>query len=294
MFHCNYLAPQSLEEMLSSLHEYGDEAQVIAGGTDLIPQMRCGKRSPALLVDPVRLQLNQATQSEQDIRLGASFTHSQVISSTLLQRELPVLVSACQQVGGPPVRNRGTLAGNLANASPAADAALPLLVYNAQLEVAGQTGDRLVTLNQFYLGPGQTCLAIDEFIHYIRVPRVPPNTKAVFLKLGNRQAMAIAVTSVAVRLTFDDNDQIVQARIALGSVAPFPLRAYAAEAILQSQQPDAGLIRLAAQAAQQAASPISDMRASAEYRSKMVHVLTHRALEMLCKDRYPVNAYGRD
>jgi xanthine dehydrogenase FAD-binding subunit len=294
MYHCNYLATESLEEMLTCLHKYSGEARVIAGGTDLIPQMRYGKRSPGLLLDPLRLQLNQITQSEKYIRLGASFTHSQVLSSDLLQRELPVLVSACQQVGGPAVRNRGTLVGNLANASPAADAALPLLVYNAQVEVASQVGERLIPLYKFFTGPGETCLANDEFIHHILVPKVPPNSKAVFLKLGKRQAMAIAVASVAVRLTFNDSNQVVQARIALGSVAPTPLRAYAAEALLQLRRPDLSLIRHAAQAAQQAASPISDLRASDDYRSKMVMVLTQRALEMICKDRYPVYANGRD
>jgi xanthine dehydrogenase FAD-binding subunit len=292
MFHCNYLSPPSLGELLTILHQYGAEARVIAGGTDLIPQLRLGTCSPDLLVDPVCLRLFEAIETEHDIRLGASFTHSQVLSSPLLQRECPALVAACQQVGGPPVRNRGTLVGNLANASPAADSALPLLVYDAELVVNCLTVERLIPLKEFFLGPGLTCLADDEFIRQISIPRMPPRTKAIFLKLGNRQAMAIAVTSVAVRVTFDDDGRIAQMRIALGSVAPTPLRAYAAEAMLQSHTLDAELIQLAAQAVQQAASPITDLRASAEYRSKMVSVLTRRALEMLAKDSSLPHAYA--
>jgi CO/xanthine dehydrogenase FAD-binding subunit len=279
MFHSNYISPRSLEELLSVLHQYGGEAKLIAGGTDLIPQMRLGRQSPRLLVDPVRLPLAGIVRVNGNIHLGSRFTHTQVITSPLLKDEYPALVNACQQVGGPPVRNRGTLAGNLANASPAADSALPLLIYDAQVVAVRLGEERLIPLNEFYLGPGQTCLVDDEIIQEIRIPKSPPRTVAVFLKLGNRKAMAIAIASVAVCLSLDEIGNVKQARIALGSVAPMPLRAYDAEAILQSEPMNEKTILLAAQSAQQAASPISDLRASAEYRRKMVAVLTRRALE---------------
>ena len=157
-------------------------------------------------------------------------------------------------------------------------------MYEAQSIAARDDGERIIPLNEFYLGPGKTRLAVDEFIREIRMPKTPPRTLAVFLKLGNRQSMAIAVASVALRLSLDELGKVIQARLALGSVAPTPLRAYQAEAILQSNPLSEDTILLAAQAARQAASPISDLRASAGYRRKMVSVLTRRALEMVCTE----------
>jgi CO/xanthine dehydrogenase FAD-binding subunit len=281
MFHTNYIAPASLDELLTALHQHGEDARIIAGGTDLIPQMRLGKFTPRILVDPRCLPLAEIVETGEYIHLGPCFTHTQVLTSPLLKREFPALVDACQQIGGPPVRNRGTLVGNLANASPAADSALPLLVYDAEIVIARFGGERVIPLNEFYLAPGQTQLAVDEFIREIRIPKMPSHTKAFFLKLGNRKAMAIAVASVALRLSLDELGQVIEAHIALGSVAPTPLRAYQAEAILQSNLLNEEIIIHAAQAAQLAASPISDLRASSEYRSKMIAVLTRRALEIV-------------
>ncbi len=290
MFHTNYIAPGSLEELLTVLHHYTGEARVIAGGTDLIPQMRLGKCTPGVLIDPHHLPLAEIVEMIDGIHLGALVTHTQTLTSPLLMQAYPALVNACRHVGGPPVRNRGTLAGNLANASPAADSALPLLVYDAQVVASRISGERLLPMDEFYLGPGQTRLSTDEFIREIKLPMMPQRTKAVFLKLGNRQAMAIAVASIAIRLSLDAAGQVVQARVALGSVAPTPRRAYQAETIIQSHPLNETTIRLAAQAARQAACPISDLRASAEYRTKMVEVLTRRALDML----YSAIAIGID
>lgn len=281
MFHTDYVAPASLEELLTALHHYAGEAKIIAGGTDLLPQMRLGRINPRVLVDPKRLPSVGISETCTHIHLGASVTHTQVVNSPLLQAEYPALVDACRQVGGPPIRNRGTLAGNLANASPAADSALPLLVYEAQVVTASLAGERVIPLAEFYFGPGQACLAADEFICELRLPKLPPRTLSIFLKLGNRKAMAIAVASVAVRLSLDELGRMTEARIALGSVAPTPVRATQAEAILQANFLDGEVISTAAEAAQQAASPISDLRASAGYRSKMVAVLTRRALQMV-------------
>ncbi|TRZ50448.1 xanthine dehydrogenase family protein subunit M [bacterium] len=292
MFRTDYVAPESLEELLAVLHQHGREAKVIAGGTDLIPQMRAGQQSPKMLIDPHRLPLAGISQANGGIRLGAHFTHTQALTSLLLQREYPALVGACRQIGGPPVRNRGTLAGNLANASPAADSAPPLLAYDAQIVAARLDGERVIPLDEFFLDPGQTRLAGDEFIREIRIPKMPPRTTAVFLKLGKRQAMAIAVASVALRLSLDEAGHVTQARIALGSVAPTPMRAFQAEAILQSNPLNEETLRLAAQAARQAASPISDLRASAGYRGQMVAVLVRRALEMICKELAQGNSHG--
>lgn len=287
MFHCNYLAPHTLDELLAVLQQHGKDAKVIAGGTDLIPQMRLGRLAPHILVDPRSLALIKITEVDNAIQIGAGVTHTQVLGSALLKNDLPALVNACQQVGGPPVRNRGTLAGNLANASPAADSALPLLAYDAQIVISRLDGEREIPLDQFYLGPGQSVLSADEFIHHIQIHKPPPKTTAVFMKLGNRRAMAIAVASVAVRLSFSETGQINLARIALGSVAPTPIRAYQAESILLSNPLDGSVIKQAAKAARQAADPISDLRSSADYRSQMVEVLTRRAINLAIYDYSP-------
>lgn len=292
MFHANYLAPASLEELTAVLHQHAGEAKVIAGGTDLIPQMRLGKLSPKVLIDPQRIPSFGLAETNGNILLGPLFTHSQVLNSPLLKGLVPALVEACQQIGGPPIRNRGTLVGNLANGSPAADAALPLLAYDASILTASQAAEREIPLNRFYLGPGSTHIAPDEFIRQIQIPKMPPRTYAVFLKLGNRKAMAIAVASLAVRISLDEMGKVVQARIALGSVAPTPLRAYDAEAVLQSNPLNADTIQQAAEAARDAASPISDLRASAEYRSKMVAVLTRRALDTIYQQICEDTAHG--
>jgi carbon-monoxide dehydrogenase medium subunit len=292
MLHASYIAPASLEELLTLLHQHGEAARIIAGGTDLIPQMRLGKIAPQILVDPLRLPSMGVVETNSRFHLDAQLTHTQALTSTLLKREFPALVEACQQIGGPPVRNRGTLAGNLANASPAADSALPLLVYDARVLVASQASEREIPLTEFYLGPGCTRLAPDEFIHRISIPKIPPRTYAVFLKLGNRKAMAIAVAGVAVRLSFDEMDQIIEARIALGSVAPMPVRTFQAETVLCTHVLNDEIINAAADLARQAASPISDLRASAEYRSKMVTVLTRRALESIRMEILRTHTHG--
>lgn len=294
MIHSDYVAPATLEELLGILHQRGGDAKVIAGGTDLIPLMRAGNQSPKVLVDPLRLSLAGITETNEGVRLGARVTHTQILSSEFFQRYYPALVSACREIGSPPIRNRGTLAGNLANASPAADTAPPLLVYDAQAVVAQQNQQRVISLDKFFLAPGKSRLEADEFIREVQIPQMPPRTTSVFLKLGKRQAMAIAVVSVAVRLSLGDDGKVAQARVALGSVAPTPLRVPQAESILQSNILGDEVIRSAALAARQAASPISDIRASAGYRQKMVEVMVRRALQMACDQIAEWNGHGRN
>ena len=206
-------------------------------------------------------------------------THSQVIESDLLVEHLPALVEACRQIAGPPVRNRGTIGGNLATASPAADSAPPLLVYNAEVVLTSCEGERTLPLSEFFLGPGETALKPNELLTEIRVPIPTERTQAAFIKLDKRRAMAISVVSTAARITLDKKGTVTQARIALGSVASTPLRAYQAEASLEGNALNESVIKSAAKLAREAASPIDDLRASANYRGKMVEVLTRRVLE---------------
>lgn len=274
----DYLAPATLDEALERLRQAGDAACLAAGGTDLLPQLRRGAIQPSLVIDLRRLPLATIRQEADGVEIGACATHAAVAASPLIRQGFPALAEACRTVGGPPVRNRGTLGGNLANASPAADAAPPLLAYDAEVVLARQGAERTLPLAELFTGPGQTALAADEMLIALRLPLPPENTGAAFIKLGKRQAMAIAVASVAARLTLAADGRIREARLALGSVAPVPLRALRAETHLQGHGPTVSLIGEAAELARPEASPISDVRASAGYRSRMVEVLARRAL----------------
>lgn len=275
----DYLAPQTLDEALEAIGQQTEGAQIIAGGTDLIPRMRARIVEPSLLVDLRLLGLNGIEIVGDRIRIGASTTHTDILESELLAEHCPAIVEAAKNIAGPPVRNRGTVGGNLVNASPAADLAPPLLVHDAVAVLAKVNSDRELPLADFFTGPGQTVLAADEILTEIRIAIALENTASKFIKLGKRKAMAIAVVSAAARLTMGKDGKIVQARIALGSVAPVPLRAVKAEATLEGQKPGDDLFAEAGQVASSEANPISDLRASADYRKKMVSVLTRRALK---------------
>lgn len=272
-----YLAPQTLEEALETLGKQSEGTQIIAGGTDLIPRMRSRMVAPRLLVDLRKLSLNGIEIKGDWICIGARATHSDILESEMLAKRCPALVEAAETIAGPPIRNRGTVGGNLINASPAADMAPPLLAYDAIVVLTKANAEREVPLAEFFTRPGQTVLAPDEILTEIRIPAVPPHTASKFIKLGKRKAMAIAVVSVATRLTLDEAGNISQARIALGSVAPIPMRARMAEAALEGMAPSVELFAKSGQAASTESSPISDIRATGDYRKKMVAVLTRRS-----------------
>ena len=284
MNHPDYLSPQTLQEALETLVGQTEGAQIIAGGTDLIPRMRARMVAPHLLVDLRLLGLDGIEIVEDQIHIGARTTHTEILQSAVLTEHCPALVDSARDFAGPPVRNRGTIGGNLVNASPAADMAPPLLANDAVVAVAHVNGERLVPLVEFFTGPGQTVLAPNEILTEIRIPVMPPHTSSTFIKLGKRKAMAVAVVSVAARLTLDESGRIAQARIALGSVAPIPMRAVQAEAMLEGQRPSEDLFAEAGQLASAASSPISDIRASGDYRKKMVAVLSRRALGIAWHD----------
>jgi len=272
-----YFAPANLEEAINTLAST-ENTRIIAGGTDLIPRMRRGAIRPSLLVDLRLLKLDEIRVERERICIGSYVTHSQIINSEIVNRNYPALVAACQEIGSPSIRNRATLGGNLVTASPAADTAPPLLVYETSVVLAGKDLVREIPLNEFFCGPGQTTMKQNELLVEVCLPLMPENTAAKYLKLGKRRALAISIVNVAVRLTLGPGNDIVQARIALGSVAPTPYRAIGAEKILAGHMLDEDLICKAAREAGRSAAPISDIRAGAEYRKKMVEVLVRRGL----------------
>jgi carbon-monoxide dehydrogenase medium subunit len=263
------------------MREHSGNVLPIAGGTDVIPQLRAGSISPRHLVDLSKLPLDQIEVRQDHVRLGARVTQAMVLESRELIDKFPVLGEACRVMAGPTIRNRATLGGNLANASPAADSAPPLIVYDAQVILKKVGSQRALPLEKLFTGPGETVIEPDELLTEVRIPILAPNSRAKFIKLGIRSAMAIAVASVAVRLTFDQDQKIKHARIALGSVAPTPLRSITAEKVLEGEKPSRTLFDEAARKAEDSASPISDIRASAGYRKKMVNVLVTRCLNLI-------------
>jgi carbon-monoxide dehydrogenase medium subunit len=211
------------------------------------------------------------------LTLGALATVRQVETSPLVQQHYPGLAQAARELGSIQVRNRATVAGNICRASPSADTPPPLIAADARVTLFNPAGERSLPLEEFFTGPGQTVLAPNEILLVITAPPPPPHTGHVYLKHGRRRAMELATVGVAVRVTLA-GDVCRTVRIVLGAVAPTALRATEAESLLTGIAPDDERIEQAARAAMAAARPISDVRASADYRREMVGVLTRRAI----------------
>jgi CO/xanthine dehydrogenase FAD-binding subunit len=272
------LIPQTLDEALSLLSDPG--GQPIAGGTDLIPVMQAGRLHPRRVMDLSRLSALRGVAQDDGgvVRIGALTTHAQLEALAWLWERATVLAESARSVGGVQTRQRGTVGGNLVHASPAADVALALLALEAQVTLRSLRGTRRVRLKEFLTGPGQTVRHDDELLTEVTFALPDLASGSAFFKLGKRSAMVIAVVSVAAVITLAEG-LIRDARIALGSVAPTVVRASQAEAMLRGRTPDELLFRQAGEIARQEAQPIDDFRASAEYRRRMVAVLTRRALE---------------
>ncbi|MDX1436151.1 MAG: FAD binding domain-containing protein, partial [Anaerolineales bacterium] len=280
---------ESTSQVLEILATEGDQARIIAGGTDLIIEMERGMRPGlATLVDISRVPaLDRITEDDQGwIHLGPLVTHSHCVASALIVEKALPLAQAAVEVGAPQIRNRGTVAGNLITASPANDTIGPLLALGAEVSLESlRRGARRVRLADFYTGVRQTVMAADEMLTGIHFPAMPENQRGMFIKLGLRRAQAISVVYVTVLLRMS-GDLVDQASITLGSVSPTIMHATEAEASLIGSNLPADRIGQAALLAAEAASPIDDVRSSARYRREMVRVCTRRALWAL--------KYGRE
>ncbi|MFW9894162.1 MAG: FAD binding domain-containing protein [Candidatus Thorarchaeota archaeon] len=287
----NYYTPTSVDDTLRLLAEYQERARLIIGGTDILLEMERGQRPHVdTLIDVSRVHgLDRIKLDGDTIRLGPMVTHNHVVGSSVCAERAFPLAQACWEVGAPQIRNRGTIAGNLVTASPANDTITPLWAMNAQVTLlSASRGQRNLALPLFYQGVRQVDLAPDEMLVEISFPAMGEYQRGTFMKLGLRQAQAIAVVNVAVVLTFDKavheqihESTVVEARIALGSVAPTIIRAEEAEAVLVGQPLNPDTIHRCAALAAAAARPIDDIRGSAEYRRMMVEVYTRRALMAL-------------
>ncbi len=254
----------------------------LAGATDLIPMMRAGKKRPQALIDLSLLEEWRYIRQEGGIiHIGPITTHAQIEASEAIRRGANLLAQAAESIGGPQIRQRGTVGGNIATASPAADMVPPLLVLGAEVTLVSVRGERRLPLEEILLGPGETAIEEDELIGEVAFPALD-HQRGLFLKLGKRRAMAISVVTVAAVVRLEEG-RIKEARLALGAVAPTVIRAREAEEALLGRPLEEGAIAEAASLAASAARPISDIRASAEYRREMVKVLVRRALSQMAE-----------
>lgn len=275
-----YYNVTSIEKALEILNQYQDQAKIVAGGTDLIIEFEKGLRKTTdVLIDITRIEgLNQITlDEEQNIHLGPLVTHNDVAASKLIQERALPLAQAAWEVGSPQIRNRGTIAGNLITASPANDTITPLLALQAKLVLKSFHGQRVVSLEDFYLGVRKSILQPNEMVTDIYFPALDASQKGEFIKFALRRTQAISLVNVSVICEIE-NETIQNVNITLGAVAPVIIHAKEAEQFLIGKKLSEDVIIEASLIAQKATKPISDVRGSAAYRKTMVKVLTKRAL----------------
>jgi CO/xanthine dehydrogenase FAD-binding subunit len=274
----NYLAPADWNEALD-IKTNRPDAFPLAGGTDILLQMKEGRRRVESLISLRRVQDAHALRHEESaLILGPTVKAAQLEQDSHIQSAYTALAMGAHLIGSVQIRNMATVGGNLCNAAPSADMAPPLLVYDTQAIIASVNQERRVALTDFFLGPGRTVLAPNELLTALILPHAPARSGSYYLRHTPRAWMDIAVVGVAALVTLDHADHVVSARIALGAVAPVPVRALEAENLLIEQTLSDELLDEVGEAAAQAAQPIDDLRASAAFRRHLVSVLTQRAL----------------
>lgn len=277
----DYVATQTIAETVSLLAEKGDRARVLAGGTDLIVQVREGRRHPDLIVDVKKLAETNVLSYDprHGLHLGAAVPCHRIYGDAAIAQAYPGLMDAFTLVGGIQIQGRATVGGNLCNSSPAADTIPPLIVHHTMCVIAGPNGTREVPVEQFCTAPGRNVLGNGEFLVSLRIPAPPQNFGAHYLRFIPRNEMDIAVVGVGSSVVLSgDHQTITAARIAIGAVAPTPLLVEEAAAALVGKPVSDEAIEAAAAAARAAARPISDMRGAIEQRRHLTAVLTRRTL----------------
>jgi carbon-monoxide dehydrogenase medium subunit len=271
-----YHAPKSLEGALALLAEQENITPMI-GGTDLVIAMREAACTPSHVVDLNEIpELNYITEDEGYIKIGATTTHTQVVSDPLIY-ELPALYDAVSRIGSSQIRNRGTITGNICNASPAADTAPPLLVHDAEIVIKSLDDERIMPLEDLFAGPKINSLEPNELLTEIRVPMPNGGTASSFKRIGRRKAFTLSIVSAAAFIRMEGKT-CVDANLAFGSVAETPIRAPDAEALLIDSELDEEAIEEASKIVYETVKPITDVRGTAEYRKDMCPVLMKRAI----------------
>jgi carbon-monoxide dehydrogenase medium subunit len=270
-----------VEEAVAFLRENGENTKVLAGGTDLIPQMRWGENRPqyvmslSLVKGLDRIEFDEAT----GLKLGSMCRIAQIEKSPIIKSHYPLLSQAASVLGSKEIRNRATIGGNLCTAAPSADMPPSLLTLDAKAVIASGRGEKTVPLEGFFKGPKKNSLEGGEILVRLEIPPMRPNSAGEYVKFGRRRAMEITMIGVAALLTIDPADnRCTEARLALATAAPTPIRAKEAEKVLKGKKLDQDLIASAASTALGECSPRSSWRTTEEYRRELIPVLVKRAV----------------
>lgn len=279
-----YFEPKSVSDALSLLAKHGAEAKVIAGGTDVMVDIKY-KEEPGCLVNIKKIPgLAAIRENGASLRIGPLVTIHELELNKLVREKLGVLWEAAHQFASLQIRNTATIGGNICRASPSGETLTPLLVLEAKAKLAFSEGEKTEAFTSFFQGPGKSAVGAKGLLIEIDIPYPPPGSRGTYLKHAVRGAMDIAMVGVAVVLTPDSAKNAAQeVRIGLGAVAPTPIRAPKTEALLRGKPLTAALVKEAGALAASEASPISDQRSSAEYRRWIVEALTRRGLEQTWK-----------
>lgn len=270
--------PKTLPDALDALSMKDASVQPIAGGTDVVVDVRSRRAMPDVLVALNHIaELQGITSENGKIRLGARTTITELLHNPMILEHADIARLAAEVFANPMVRNLATVGGNICSASPAGDIITPLLALDVEIELVSKNGVRTIRLEDFLIGPRKTIRRPDELIRALHFARVGPHSGHAFYKLGLRQADAISIVNVAVVLE-REGERVREVRIALGAVAPKPIRAREAESILRGQIFNESVARKVAQLASSESAPIDDLRAGADYRRRMVRVYTERML----------------
>ncbi len=275
----DYLRPTSVKDAIAMLDKYGDSARVFAGGTDLLVQMKMERFAPQHLIHIQDVTgLGGITTSAGTVRIGAGTTIWALRNDARIRALYPALADACASFSTTQVQLMGTVGGNLCNASPASDSAPPLLAFAAQAVIEGPGGEKRLALEEFFRGPGKTALQRGELLVGVVIPRPPPGTGSAFLKMSRVSADIAKANAAAVLMR--EGERIVRCRLAFGSVAPTPVRAPKAEALLAGQAFHSDLVAEAASMASEEVVPIDDVRSTAWYRRQVVKAMAQDALQL--------------
>lgn len=278
-----YERPETVEAAIAALQ--GGDARVLAGGTDLVPQLREGRRQAARVVDLKHIPELTAISVLPDggVSIGAAATAATVSLHSLVASKYPAVAQSARLIGGVQIQNRASLGGNICNAAPSADAVPALICYGARAQVAGVNGRREQPVEFLFKGPGRTFLDPGEMLVSILLPPPEPRSAGRYLRFTPRREMDIAVAGAGTWVRLAEDGVIAAARVTLASVGPTPLRAPSAEQCLIGEKPSSALLGEAGRMAARDARPISDTRGSADYRRSLVAVLTARALGDCCR-----------
>lgn len=290
----DYVRPQTLDQLLTGLHQSQSDGAILAGGTDLHVKIRAGLSSPRVLFDISELAPCRSIIAEEaSLRIGGAVRMAELMASAAVWDKVPSLAAAAREMSSRQIRNRATLAGNIVTASPAADAVPPLLAADATLVLVSSAGKRILPLAEFLLGPGKNSLAKGEVMAEILIPSEPSGCCSGFVKVGRRKAQAISIINLAGSIHLGQDGIVKDVRIALGAVGPTAMRARQAEAALLGRNPTTRNLEEAAELAARECHPISDVRGTGSGRRLLVKAWTLRLLQQL-SDKSRAMAEGQN